>query len=114
MLETDDIVVVAVLTMAHAHLQDLWWPPFEDLYTALQEYKALRSSSVDEHLQKLLAKSTKWLRLGLQGFEPPAAEALTLVQQGGRLKLRHGSVLPIKAELQAATLSFSQLMVSVF
>ena len=100
--------------MAHAQPQDLWWPPFEDLYAALQEYRASGSPGEDPHLEQLLSRSTSWLQRGLKGFEPPAAEALAMLQQGGRLKLRHGSALPIKTDFQAAALSFSQLMVSSF
>ena len=99
--------------MAHAQLPDLWWPPFEDLYAALQQHQASGSPREDHHLKQLLSRATNWLRLGMKGFEPPAAEAQALLQQGGRLKLRHGSALPIKTEFQAAALSFSQLMVSV-
>ena len=97
--------------MAHAQLPDLWWPPFEDLYAALQEFRASGSPGEDPHLKELLSRSASWLRLGLKGFGPPTAEALALLQQGGRLMLHHGSALPIKTELQAAALSFSQLMV---
>lgn len=98
----------------HAHLQDLWWPPFEDLYAALQEYKSARSPTESRHVEQLLSSSSNWLRLGLGGFRSPAPEALSLLQQGGHLKLRHGSALPIKTEHRAAALSFSQLMVREF
>ena len=98
--------------MAHAHLQDLWWPPFENLYSALQEYKYSSAQADDRHLKQLLSNSSTWLRLGLRGFASPASDAQSLLQQGGHLKLRHGPALPIRTELQAATLALSQLMVS--
>lgn len=96
----------------HAHLQDLWWPPFEDLCGALQEYKSSRAQNEGRHLGNLLSRSSYWLRLGLAGFGSPAPEAQALLQQGGHLKLRHGPALPIKPEQRAAALSLSQRMVS--
>ena len=105
------MVAVDKLMAGHAHLQDLWWPPFEDLYDALQDYKSSRAQVAGRHLRELLSSASSWLRLGLAGFESPAPEAQSLLQQGGHLNLRHGQALPIKAEYRAAAISLSQHMV---
>ena len=105
------MVAVNKLMAGHAHLQDLWWPPFEDLYDALQDYKSSRAQAAGRHLRDLLSSASSWLRLGLAGFGSPANEAQSLLQQGGHLKLRHGPALRIKAEHRAAALSLSQHMV---
>ena len=93
-------------------LQDLWWPPFGSLYAALQSRSSAGASGLDENLKTMLSRSEVWLRLGLLGFKAPASESQLVLRRDPNVKLAHGQMLPIKAELLTATIALSQHLVS--
>ena len=96
----------------NSRLQDLWWPPFMSLYEALQQSSFSRTADASGTLTDMLSKCGVWLQQGLLGFKAPASEALSFLKQEGKLQLDHGQVMPIKRDLEPATLALSHHLVS--